>query len=78
MTTSPPPASDIRRLIGLILIVVGVLWLVTTGLCTLVFVAFVVQAYGLTSGDMMTILIVAGPSTLIGAGLYLFGRRLRP
>jgi hypothetical protein len=78
MATSPPPTSDTRRLIGLILIVAGVLWLGTTGLCTLAFLAFVVQAYGLTSGDMMTILIVAGPSTLIGAGLYLFGRRLRP
>lgn len=70
--------DDTRRLFGLILIVAGVLWLVSTGLCTLAFVAFVVQAYGITSGDLMTILIVAGPSTLIGAGLYLFGRRLRP
>ncbi len=71
-------SNDTRRFIGLVLIVTGVLWLVSTGLCTLAFVAFVLQAYGITSGDLMTILIVAGPSTLIGAGLYLFGRRLRP
>ena len=70
--------DDTRRFFGLVLIVVGVIWLVTTGLCTLIFVTFVVRAYGLTSGDMQTIVIVAVPSALIGWGLYVLGRRLRP
>lgn len=70
--------NDTRRFIGLILIAAGVLWLVSTGLCTLVFLNFVVQAYGLTSSDMLTILLIAGPSTLIGVALYFGGRRLRP
>jgi hypothetical protein len=67
-----------RRFFGLILIVAGVLWLVSTGLCTLMFLDFVVSAYGLASSDMQSILIVAGPSLLIGWGLYALGRRLRP
>jgi hypothetical protein len=70
--------DDLQRLIGLILLIVGVLWLATTGLCTLVFVAFVVQAYGITSGDISTIFIVAVPSAIIGSILYAAGRWLRP
>lgn len=67
-----------RRFFGLVLIVVGVIWLVTTGLCTVVFLTFVAQAYGLASSDMQTIVIIAVPSALIGWGLYALGRRLRP
>jgi hypothetical protein len=71
-------ASDTKRFFGLVLIVAGVIWLVCTGLCTLVFLTFVVRAYGLESSDIQTIVIVAGPSALIGWGLYILGRRLRP
>lgn len=70
--------NETKRFFGLILIVAGVIWLVTTGLCTLIFVTFVVRAYGLTSGDMQTTVIVAVPSGLIGWGLCVLGRRLRP
>lgn len=70
-------ANDTRRLIGLILIVVAVLWLATTGLCTLGFLWFVIQSYDLMSSDMMLVMMFAVPSVLIGLGLYALGRRLR-
>lgn len=70
--------NDTKRFFGLVLIVAGVIWLVSTGLCTLMFLTFVMRAYGLASSDMQTIVIVAGPSALIGWGLYTLGRRLRP
>lgn len=70
-------ANDTRRLIGLVLIVVAVLWLATTGLCTLGFLWFVIQSYDLMSSDMMLVMMFAVPSVLIGLGLYALGRRLR-
>jgi hypothetical protein len=77
MSQGESPGNDLRHFIGLILLVVGALWLVTTGLCTLAFVAFVVQAYGITSGDISTIVIVTGPSAIIGGLIYAAGRWLR-
>ena len=73
-----PNSNDTKRFFGLVLIVAGAIWLLCTGLCTLVFLTFVMRAYGLASSDMQTIIIVAGPSALIGWGLYTLGRRLRP
>jgi len=68
--------SDISRLVGLILMVVGVIWLVTTGLCSAAF------AIGLSDGgnsnDMAIILLVAVPSAVIGGVIYGIGRWLRP
>ena len=68
--------NDLSRLIGLILIVIGAIWLVTTGLCSAAF------AIGLAdngnSGDLAIVLLVGLPSAAIGGVIYAFGRWLRP
>lgn len=69
--------KDMRRLIGLILIVVGVLWLVFTGLCTASVALFIFQSNGPTMNDVVMIVGVAGVSALLGWAVYAFGKRLR-
>jgi hypothetical protein len=76
MTASPPPRSDLPRLIGLILIVIGTLWLVLTGLCTAAFAIGLLGEGNL--GDITVILTIAIPSILIGGLIYAIGRWLRP
>ena len=76
MTASPPPASDIRRFIGLVLIVIGTLWLVLTGLCSTAFAIGLLGEGNL--GDVTGILTIAIPSALIGGLIYAIGRWLRP
>ncbi|MBP6010834.1 MAG: hypothetical protein KBA31_01295 [Alphaproteobacteria bacterium] len=70
-------SNDMRRLIGLILIVIGALWLVFTGLCTVSVALFIFQSYGPTMNDFVTIVAVAGGSTLLGWAVYAMGKRLR-
>lgn len=77
MSEISPFGSDTKRLFGLVLIVVGVLWLVTTGLCTLGFLFFITSTYHLMTGDLLWIVGVGGPSALIGWGIYATGRWLR-
>ncbi len=76
MTASPRPGTDITRLIGLILVVVGILWLVLTGLCTTAFAIGLLGEGNL--GDVTVILTIAIPSALIGGLIYAIGRWLRP
>jgi hypothetical protein len=78
MSGDTEQTNDTKRFFGLLLMAVGVIWLVTTGLCTLVFASFVVQSYQLNVGDVSTMLIVAGPSALIGYAIYSVGRAMRP
>lgn len=68
--------SDLARLFGLILIVIGVLWLALTGLCTAAFAIGLLGEGNL--GDISVILTIAIPSTLIGGLIYAVGRWLRP
>jgi hypothetical protein len=72
---SPSSRGELSRLVGLILIVIGTLWLVTTGLCSAVF------AIGLTDSgnlnDLGVVLTIGVPSALIGAAIYATGRWLR-
>lgn len=67
---------SIGRFIGLVFIVIGVLWLTLTGLCT---VAFAIGLLGEGNlGDIGVILTIAVPSALIGGVIYAIGRWLRP
>jgi|CXWL01.1.fsa_nt_gi hypothetical protein len=71
-----PPNNDLTRLIGLILVVIGTLWLALTGLCTTAFALGLLGEGNL--GDVTVILTIAIPSTLIGGLIYAIGRWLRP
>ena len=70
------PATEVSRLVGLILIVLGTFWLVLTGLCTTAFAIGLLGEGNL--GDITVILTVAIPSALLGGIIYLIGRWLRP
>lgn len=76
---SPTPAqsSPATRFVGLILISIGVLWLVLTGLCTLVGLTSLVGEGG-SLEDSILIFSFAVPSAILGAGVYFIGRLLRP
>ncbi|MCE9521886.1 MAG: hypothetical protein K8S25_05575 [Alphaproteobacteria bacterium] len=73
---SKKSSSDLSRLVGLMLIVIGVIWLVTTGLCSAAFA--IGLADGGNSNDMIIILVVGVPSAVIGGVIYWIGRLLRP
>lgn len=68
--------KGVARFIGLILIVIGVIWLVTTGLCSAAFAIGLLGEGNL--GDIGVILTIAVPSALIGGAIYGIGRWLRP
>lgn len=68
--------SDLARLFGLILIVIGMLWLVLTGLCSGAFLIGLLGEGNLR--DVGVVLTIGIPSALIGAAIYAIGRALRP
>ncbi|MFM9862722.1 MAG: hypothetical protein ACKVRO_03860 [Micropepsaceae bacterium] len=71
-----PPGNDLARLIGLILIVIGTLWLVLTGLCSGAFlIGFLGQG---NLSDIGAVFAIGIPSALIGGIVYAIGRWLRP
>lgn len=76
--TEPAPAqqSAAARFVGLILVSIGVLWLVLTGLCTAGALVSIASEGNL--GDIGMILVFALPSAMIGGALYFGGRLLRP
>ena len=79
MADQPPPvpaASPSGRFVGLILISIGVLWLVLTGLCTAA--AFVTLMSEGNLSDIMLILTFSVPSAVLGGAVYFVGRLLRP
>ena len=73
---SSSDGSELSRLIGLILIVIGVIWLVTTGLCTGAFAISFIS--GGDWNDLGAVLLVGVPSAVIGGVIYGIGRWLRP
>ena len=84
MTTEPsPPAGEIRRFVGLILIVIGALWITASGLCT---GAFAISLFAGSGGSdlaeassiILLMLVYGGISALIGFGIFAVGRALRP
>lgn len=68
--------GSVARFIGLILVVFGVLWLVLTGLCSAAFAIGLLGEGNLS--DVGAVLMIGGPSALIGAVIYGIGRWLRP
>lgn len=64
------------RFLGSVLIVVGVIWLVTTGLCSAAFAIGLLGEGNLN--DIGGVLSIGVPSALIGAVIYAVGRWLRP
>ena len=73
--------GEIRRFIGLILIVIGVFWLAVSGLCS---AAFLVSLF-IGGGDFREalsivpmILLVGGFSCGIGFAVIAIGRAMRP
>ena len=69
-------SDDLTRLIGLILIAIGTLWLVLTGLCTAVFAVGIAGEGNLN--DSGGVLSIGVPSAVIGGIIYAAGRWLRP
>lgn len=72
----PKPPTTVTRLIGLILIVIGTLWLVLTGLCSGAFLIGLLGEGNLR--DIGVVLTIGIPSALIGGAIYAIGRWLRP
>ena len=76
MTDPAPTDHTASRFIGLILLSIGVLWLVLTGLCAVG--ALVMTASQGDFTDMLMISAFSVPSALNGAAFYFGGRFLRP
>jgi hypothetical protein len=74
--TDEPPRNDLTRLFGLILIVIGTLWLVLTGLCSAAFLIGLLGEGNLR--DVGVVLTIGIPSALVGGIIYAIGRWLRP
>ena len=79
--TTPHHPGEIRRFIGLILIAVGVLWMVASGLCS---GAFFISLFT-EGGDFREalsivpmIVLVGGFSIGMGLVFYVVGRAMRP
>ena len=77
MTGDSNPDGEVKRYFGLFLMIAGVMWLATTGLCTLVFASIVIRNYALNASDILTMLLVAAPSALIGYAIFAIGRWLK-
>ena len=81
MSGSTGTGSDIKRFIGLILIVVGVLWAAASGLCSAWFFGMMFFEGG-DIREMLSIvpmlLLVGGFSAGMGFVIYVVGRALRP
>jgi hypothetical protein len=73
---APAPNNTTGRFVGLVLISIGVLWLVLTGLCTAA--AFVSLASEGDLTDLGMILVFSVPSAILGGAIYFGGRLLRP
>jgi hypothetical protein len=81
MSEDISPGGPIRRFVGLILIVVGALWLGASGLCSAGFFGMMVVEGGdfreiLAIAPM--ILLVGGFSAGVGFALLVIGRAMRP
>ncbi|MCE9521885.1 MAG: hypothetical protein K8S25_05570 [Alphaproteobacteria bacterium] len=73
--------SEVRRFVGLVLIVIGALWLTASGLCS---AAFAIMLFT-EGGDVREalsiipmILLVGGFSGGVGFAVYVIGRAMRP
>jgi hypothetical protein len=76
-------AGPIRRFVGLALIVVGVLWIGASGLCSAAFfVGMLIEGSNADIREILSIIpmiaLVGGFSAGIGFVLFVIGRALRP
>lgn len=81
MSEQPATPSPIKQFIGLMLVVVGVLWMTASGLCSLGFLVMIFpEASDLREvlSILPMIVIIGGFSLGIGFVLYIVGRALRP
>ena len=77
--TSPPPS--VKRIIGLVLIVAGLLWTAASGLCSAAFfVTLFTEGGDLREALSIVPMIVLAGGLSVGIGLivYIVGRALRP
>jgi hypothetical protein len=80
MTEAAPPPS-IKRMIGLVLITVGLLWTTASGLCSAAFFAMLFTEGGdfrEALSIVPMIVLVGGFSAGLGIVAYVIGRALRP
>jgi len=78
---SPNDSGSVRRFVGLILVVIGVLWMSAAGLCTAgFFVSILVD--GADFREVLSIVpmigLVGGFGVGLGLVIYVVGRALRP
>lgn len=81
MSESAPEPGPIRRLIGLVLIVIGTLWMTGSGLCSAGFFAMLFTEGGdfrEALSIVPMIVLVGGFSIGLGFVFYVVGRALRP
>lgn len=80
--SAPQQPGEIRRFVGLVLIVIGALWMAASGLCTAIFgvTMFVSDAGNLAEAFsiLLLMLLYGGVSALAGLGIFAIGRWLRP
>lgn len=78
----PAPPSSLRRIIGLVLITIGILWMAASGLCSAAFLVTIFTEGPGSVGEILSILpmiaLVGGFSVGVGFVLYIVGRALRP
>jgi hypothetical protein len=81
MSESAGTGSNVKRFIGLVLIVIGVLWTAASGLCSVGFFGWMFFEGGDTREILSIVpmvLLVGGFSAGMGFVLYVVGRALRP
>lgn len=82
MTEPNPPPANTRRIVGLVLITAGVLWVAASGLCTAAFFLMLITESPSDAREVLSItpmiLLVGGFSAGIGFVVYIVGRALRP
>lgn len=72
--------GEAQRFIGLVLLVIGVLWMAASGLCAATLIVRSISESGSTSEIepwIPIIVFVSGLSVAVGFGVYVVGRNLR-
>jgi hypothetical protein len=81
MTEQSTGGGEVRGFFGFVLLAVGVLWMLASGLCSAGFLVMILTTGGdlrEALGILPMILLVGGFSAGIGFTLYVIGRALRP
>lgn len=74
MTVEPPREPDpVPKFIGWALIVVGVLWMAFSGICS---AALILMPGGTDPSMIALVLVIGGISAVAGFGVFMLGRAL--